>query len=198
MRNFCCQRINFEAVVKKKKKWDSWHCVDFLKCLPEANSERTEPWTYKKGQWLELGFGFPYVLSPNWTLQGDLSSQPNSNQRNITDLTQEDGWKTQNGKVTKKCRARPGMHSLARYFIVMPPSGVFSAVLLCKVSTDANTTANPKVSNSWFLALTERDTYGNQGPVCRKSRRFSGEFRVTILFVSSKQRRLEAQNSQLF
>ena len=66
-----------------------------------------------------------HKCSPNWTLEGDLSSQPNSNQRNITDLTQEDGWKTKNGKITKKYRARPGMHSHARYFIVMPPSWVF-------------------------------------------------------------------------
>ena len=32
------------------------------------------------------------------------------------DLTQKDGWKTQDGRITKKCRARPGMHSLARHF----------------------------------------------------------------------------------
>ena len=33
-----------------------------------------------------------------------------------------------------------------------------------------------------------------QGPVCRKSRDFSGPFRVTILLVSSKRRGLEALN----
>ena len=28
------------------------------------------------------------------------------------DLKQQDGWKTQDGGMTKKCRARPGTHSL--------------------------------------------------------------------------------------
>lgn len=28
----------------------------------------------------------------------------------IRDLTQQDGWKTQDGRMTKKGRARPGMH----------------------------------------------------------------------------------------
>ena len=43
----------------------------------------------------------------------------------IRDLTQKDGWKTQGGRMTKKCRARPGMHSLARHFFVILPSCVF-------------------------------------------------------------------------
>ena len=34
----------------------------------------------------------------------------------VRDLMHQDGWKTQDGRVTKKCRARPGMHSLARHF----------------------------------------------------------------------------------
>ena len=34
----------------------------------------------------------------------------------VRDLTHQDGWKTQDGRVTKKCSARPGMHSLARHF----------------------------------------------------------------------------------
>jgi len=29
------------------------------------------------------------------------------------DLTQQDGWKTQDGRMTRKCRARPGMHCSA-------------------------------------------------------------------------------------
>ena len=43
----------------------------------------------------------------------------------IRDLTQKDGWKTQDGRMTKKCRARPGMHSLALHFFVILPSCVF-------------------------------------------------------------------------
>ena len=39
----------------------------------------------------------------------------NSNS-DIRDLTQQDGWKTQDGRMTKNCRARPGMHSLTRHF----------------------------------------------------------------------------------
>ena len=37
-------------------------------------------------------------------------------------LTQQDGWKSQDGRMTKKCRARPGMHSLAPHFFVILPS----------------------------------------------------------------------------
>ena len=36
--------------------------------------------------------------------------------------TQQEGWKTQDGRMTKKSRARPGMHSLARRFFVILPS----------------------------------------------------------------------------
>ena len=31
-------------------------------------------------------------------------------------LTQQEEWKTLDGKMTKRCRARPEMHSLARHF----------------------------------------------------------------------------------
>lgn len=34
-------------------------------------------------------------------------------------------WKTQDGRMTKKCRARPRMHNLARHFLVILPSLVF-------------------------------------------------------------------------
>ena len=34
------------------------------------------------------------------------------------------GCKTQDGRMTKKCRARPGMHSLAPHFFVILPSRV--------------------------------------------------------------------------
>ena len=44
------------------------------------------------------------------------------------DLTQPDNWKIQEARMTKKCHARPGMHSLARHFFVTLP-----AVLLRKV-----------------------------------------------------------------
>ena len=35
---------------------------------------------------------------------------------NNRDLSQQDGWKTPDGRMTKNCRARPGMHSLAWHF----------------------------------------------------------------------------------
>ena len=41
--------------------------------------------------------------------------------RVIRDLTQQDGCKTQDGRMTKKIRARPGMHSLAPHFFVILP-----------------------------------------------------------------------------
>ena len=36
--------------------------------------------------------------------------------QNIRDLMQQDGWKTQTGRMKKKFRARPGMHRLTRHF----------------------------------------------------------------------------------
>ena len=39
--------------------------------------------------------------------------------------TQQNGWKTQVGRMTKKCRVRLGMHSLAPHFFVILPSWVF-------------------------------------------------------------------------
>ena len=56
-----------------------------------------------------------YKSPPNWTLQGDPSSQ----------LAQEDGWKTQKGRITKKCRA-----SLAQHFIVILPSCCVRSLLM--------------------------------------------------------------------
>ena len=38
------------------------------------------------------------------------------------ELTQQDGWNTQDGRMTKKCRVRLGMHSLAPHFFVILPS----------------------------------------------------------------------------
>ena len=40
---------------------------------------------------------------------------------------QQDGWKVQDGRKTKTCRARSGMHNLARHFFP------HSAVLMRKV-----------------------------------------------------------------
>ena len=44
---------------------------------------------------------------------------------------------------------------------------------------------------SYICGLADQE---GQGPVSRKSRNFSGAFRVTILFVSSKRRRLESRD----
>ena len=49
------------------------------------------------------------------------------------DLTQKHGWKTQDGRMTKNCRARPGMHSLARLFFRGSAVLSLPAVLLRKV-----------------------------------------------------------------
>ena len=49
------------------------------------------------------------------------------------DLTQKDGWKMQDGRMTKNCRARPGMHSLARHFFRGSAVLSLPAVLLRKV-----------------------------------------------------------------
>ena len=43
------------------------------------------------------------------------------------DLTQQDGWKTQDDRITKKCRATPEMHSLAQHFLVILLSWVFQS-----------------------------------------------------------------------
>jgi len=40
----------------------------------------------------------------------------------VRDLTQQDGWKTQEGSMTIECCGRPGMHSLARHSFVILPS----------------------------------------------------------------------------
>ena len=44
-----------------------------------------------------------------------LSRVPSNN----TELTQQDDWNTQNGRMTKKCRVRLAMHRLALYFFVI-------------------------------------------------------------------------------
>ena len=41
------------------------------------------------------------------------------------DLTQQDGWKTQEGGMTKKCRARLCIPNLTRHFFIVLPSWVF-------------------------------------------------------------------------
>ena len=41
------------------------------------------------------------------------------------ELTQQDGWKTQDGTMMKKCRIRLRMHSLALHFFIILPSWVF-------------------------------------------------------------------------
>ena len=41
---------------------------------------------------------------------------------NIRKLTQQDGWKTQDGRMTKKCRARLCIPNLTRDFFVILPS----------------------------------------------------------------------------
>ena len=43
------------------------------------------------------------------------------------DLTQQDGWKAEDGRITKKCHARPGMHNVAQHFFVILPSWVFQS-----------------------------------------------------------------------
>ena len=60
-----------------------------------------------------------WILNPN-KRHMDVGSVDNSR-----DLTQQDGWKTQDDRMTKKCCASPGMHSLARHFFVILPSWVF-------------------------------------------------------------------------
>ena len=42
--------------------------------------------------------------------------------RENSELTQQDGWKTQDGRMTKKCRVRLRMHSLAPHFFAILPS----------------------------------------------------------------------------
>ena len=60
--------------------------------------------------------------------------------RLIRDLTQQDGWKTQDDRMTKKCQVTMGMHSLAQhlFFIVLS----LPAVLLRKVSINVICTLN--------------------------------------------------------
>ena len=48
--------------------------------------------------------------------------------------TEQDGWKTQDGKITKKCRPRPRMHSLEATFFRNSTILSLPAVLLRKVS----------------------------------------------------------------
>ena len=56
------------------------------------------------------------------------------------EFTQQDGWNTRDGRMTKKCHERLGMHSLAPHFFVILPSGVYqpsccvSSQMLCSVT----------------------------------------------------------------
>ena len=40
----------------------------------------------------------------------------------ISELTQQDGWKPQDGRMAKKCRARLCIPNLTRHFFVILPS----------------------------------------------------------------------------
>ena len=42
----------------------------------------------------------------------------------VRELMQQDGWKAQEGRMTKNSRSRPGMHSLGRHFFIILPSWV--------------------------------------------------------------------------
>ena len=68
--------------------------------------------------WISWSNG-SHVVKTGRTKCWKLSSQINR------DLTQQQRWKTQDGRMTKKCRARPGMHSLVQHFFVILPSRVF-------------------------------------------------------------------------
>lgn len=46
---------------------------------------------------------------------------------------QDDGWKTQNSTIAKKCRARLCIPCLARYFFVIPPSWVLKP--FCRITS---------------------------------------------------------------
>ena len=67
------------------------------------------------------------------------------NQFHIGDLMQQKVWKTQDGRMTKKCHTRPGMHSLTQHFFVIQPSWVFQ--LSCRVQSlfIVKCTPNPRM-----------------------------------------------------
>ena len=48
---------------------------------------------------------------------------------------EQDGWKTQDGRMTKTCPVRSGMHSLARHFFRYSAVLSFPAVVLRKLAT---------------------------------------------------------------
>ena len=58
-------------------------------------------------------------------------------------LTWQDGWKTQDGRMTKKCRASLGMHSLARHFFVILPSSVLQPSCYLSSLVMSHTTSYP-------------------------------------------------------
>ena len=65
----------------------------------------------------------------------------------ISELTQQDGGKTQDGRMTKKCRVRSGMHSLARHFFAILPSCCVNSLM-----TDVTTTwAEVVFRVKWFV-----------------------------------------------
>ena len=51
--------------------------------------------------------------------------------KEIIDLTQQDGLKTQDGRMGKKCRVRLCIPGLARHFFVILPSRVFQPCMIC-------------------------------------------------------------------
>ena len=66
------------------------------------------------------------------------------------DLTQQDGWKTQDGRMTEKCGARLCIPGLARHFIRYSAVLSLPAVLLRKVSSFRNDDGNDNATNQWF------------------------------------------------
>ena len=66
------------------------------------------------------------------------------------DLTQKDGWKTQDGRMTKNRRARPGIHSLARHFFRGSAVRSLPVVLLQKVC-NSNTWSRGTINFDFIL-----------------------------------------------
>ena len=89
-----------------------------------------------------------FVILPSWTFQPSCCIRSLLKSCYNRELTQQDGWKTQDGRMTKKCRVRLGMHGLAPQFFVILLSWVFQpsccvSSLICWSTRNFNSRPGP-------------------------------------------------------
>ena len=73
----------------------------------------------------------------------------------IRHLTQQDGWKTEDGRMRKKCCARQCIPGATRHFFVFPPSCCVRSLLSMSSRFDLSSLNHLSVSHRVVIVRTE-------------------------------------------